>query len=243
MKRYLSFGGGVNSVALYILMREKGMEFEAVFADHRCDWPETYEYIDWMQENGHPVTVIPARREGLTLYEYYWDKWMIPARTMRHCTDHFKVRPLMAFMDSPRIEYLGFDAGEAHRAARLRENCEAPLVDWGIDRAGCLQVIKDASWPIPIKSGCFLCPFQRVGQWEALKIEHPDLYEKACALEVRCADRQRERERLPFYLGDPYPVSIVAAGKFARKVWMKQQKGQMNLWGMADLQQCPYCML
>ena len=31
MKHYLSFGGGVNSVALYLLMKKLNMDFEAVF--------------------------------------------------------------------------------------------------------------------------------------------------------------------------------------------------------------------
>lgn len=34
MKNYLSFGGGVNSVALYLLMEDMGIEFEAVFVNH-----------------------------------------------------------------------------------------------------------------------------------------------------------------------------------------------------------------
>ena len=239
---YLSFGGGVNSVALYILLEQRGADFEAVFADHRCDWPETYEYIDWMNDNGHPVTVVDSRRDGLSLYEYYWEKYLIPTRGLRFCTEHFKVRPLRAYMVRPRVEYLGFDAGEAHRAARLRENCKAPLIDWGIDRGGCLEVIADAKWPRPRQSGCFLCPFQRVGQWEELRAKHPGLLQKAIKLEQHCALRQEERGKEPFYLGDPYPVSIVSAGKFARRLWKKQNKGQTNLWGLADLDQCPYCM-
>ena len=49
MRRYLSFGGGVNSTALYILLEQEGMEFEAVFAHHGADWPETYGHIQRAQ--------------------------------------------------------------------------------------------------------------------------------------------------------------------------------------------------
>ena len=47
-KNYLSFGGGVNSVALMLWLIEHDIEFEAVFADHGGDYPETYEYVDML---------------------------------------------------------------------------------------------------------------------------------------------------------------------------------------------------
>lgn len=37
MKNYLSFGGGVNSTALYLLMQEMEIDFEAVYIDHGAD--------------------------------------------------------------------------------------------------------------------------------------------------------------------------------------------------------------
>jgi len=238
----LSFGGGVNSVALYILLEREGVEFEAVFADHGADWPETYEYVAWMNNNGYPVTVLKTHRDGLSLYDYYWQHRMIPTRMMRHCTDHFKIKPLLAYYEQPYTEYLGFDAGEAHRAERIRRsNVEAPLVERGIDRDGCLDIIRDAGWPMPRKSGCYLCPFARVSQCEELGQRHPDLLEKAIALERRCLERLAEKGKPPFYLVDPLPAEVVAAGKFARRLWRKQQNGQTNFWGLADLEQCPYC--
>ena len=45
MKEYLSFGGGVNSTALMLLLLDEGIEFESVFVNHGGDYPETYEYV------------------------------------------------------------------------------------------------------------------------------------------------------------------------------------------------------
>jgi len=42
MKEYLSFGAGVNSVALYLLLQEKGIDFEAIFVNHETDLPEDF---------------------------------------------------------------------------------------------------------------------------------------------------------------------------------------------------------
>jgi len=244
MKTYLSFGGGVNSVALYILLKQEDQRFEAVFADHGADWPDTQEYIKWMQANGYPVTVLQARRDGLPLYDYYWQHRMIPTRVNRHCTDHFKIRVLLAYFQNPALELLAFDAGEAHRAEGFpRQNVSFPLIEKGTDRNGCLEIIRRAGWPLPRKSGCFLCPFQRVGQWEELARRYPDLLERAMALEKRSNDKLAEQGRPPMYLADPYPVSVMAAGRFARRLWKKQHQGQLNLWGLATLGECPYCLI
>ena len=64
MKNYLSFGAGVNSVALYLLMQDLGIQFEAVFVDHGGDWPETYEYVEYFVATGRPVTVLTPDYQG-----------------------------------------------------------------------------------------------------------------------------------------------------------------------------------
>jgi len=70
MKNYLSMGFRVNSVALYLLMEQLDMEFEAVFIDHGGDWPETYEYARYFIATGRPVTVQkrakPNQTKGVT---------------------------------------------------------------------------------------------------------------------------------------------------------------------------------
>jgi hypothetical protein len=44
MVKYLSYGAGVNSEALRLLLIDQGIEFEGVYMDHGCDWPETREF-------------------------------------------------------------------------------------------------------------------------------------------------------------------------------------------------------
>ena len=52
MKQYLSFGGGINSTALLLLLTDRGEEFETIFVNHDGDYPETYEYVDYLREHG-----------------------------------------------------------------------------------------------------------------------------------------------------------------------------------------------
>ena len=115
MRRYLSYGGGVDSTALMLWLIDQGVEAEAVYADHGADWPETREYVAMLREKGYPITVLETTRKGLALYEYYQSHRVIPTRMVRHCTVEYKVRPLTEYMKTPCIVYMGIDAGEAHR--------------------------------------------------------------------------------------------------------------------------------
>ena len=58
-----------------------------------------------------------------------------------------------------------------------------PLIDRKLKRADCIRVIQDAGLPVPVKSGCFFCPFNSQERWKWLYEEHPDLFGRAVALE------------------------------------------------------------
>lgn len=200
-KLYLSHGGGVNSTALMLLLMEKGEEFEAVFADHGGDYPETYEYIEMLQSKGYPITVIKARRKGMTLYDYCVEYGILPAIKWRWCTSHWKIKPLEKYMVGPAFDLIGIDAGEGHRARyseRKQVISDYPLIRWGINREGCIEVIKRHGLPIPKKSGCWFCFFQRKSQWRELRDEYPTLWCKALYMEARCVEKQRAKGKSPY---------------------------------------------
>lgn len=199
MKNYLSFGGGVNSVAMMLLLLDEGVEFEAVYV-WMPDWPETHEYLLMLEEKGYPITVIfPSetfKNEKISnLYEYAWKLKMFPRRFPRWCTTKFKIKPLHKYFQKPCFVLLGIDAGESHRARlasdKGMEN-RYPLIERGITRADCVEIIKAHGLPIPQKSGCFICPFQRVAQVKEMRRKHPDMFCRLVALEERNNTRLRK---------------------------------------------------
>lgn len=222
-RRYLSFGGGVNSVALGLWMMDHGVDCEWVFANHHADLPETYDYVAMIDRDVHPVTVLDTG----DLYESYWRRRIIPMRTMRWCTADFKVKPLNDYLQTPCTVYIGIDAGERRRVDKILAGCredetkEFPLVDTGIDRAGCIEIIKAHGLPVPPKSGCYFCPHQRVGQIRQLRTLHKDLFDKALALEMR-ANVGRDQH---YYLMDR-PLGDVA------------MDNQPDLFGERDMTPC-----
>jgi hypothetical protein len=188
----LSFGAGVNSVALAILAVTDGWRGEIVFADTGCEWPETMCYIDYftrefLQPRGLSVTRLGPRYEkhtegasynNMSLIEYCECRHIIPMMAVRWCTVGWKVGPLGVYA-AERETMIGIAADEAHR--QRGRNC--PLVDRGIDRAECIRIIERAGLDVPQKSGCYICPFQRASQWRELWHRHPDLYARAQELE------------------------------------------------------------
>lgn len=188
MKNYLSMGFGVNSVALYLLMQDLEMEFEAVFVDHGGDWPETYEYAKYFIASGRPVTILKPNVEGYdSLYDYSIAKRIMPSRIKRWCTDKFKVKVLLKNIQTPCFQHIGIDAGESRRAkiatSKGVEN-RYLLIEHGIDRDGCKRLITDHGLDVPRKSGCFFCPFQRKAQWQSLRKANNGLWCKAVEIET-----------------------------------------------------------
>lgn len=177
---------------LYCL--DKGWDFEAVFVNHGTDWPETYEYLDMFQEwldkrRVKPITILkPSVERFDNLYDYFYHYRMIPLFQNRICSDKFKVRVLHKYFKRPCFSLIGFDFGEGKRIknAQIKQikNC-FPLIENRIDREGCKQIIKKHDLPIPMKSGCYICPFQKKGQWIELRYKHPYLFKKAVDLEKR----------------------------------------------------------
>ena len=101
------------------------------------------------------------------------------------------------------------------------------LIENGIDRDGCVDLINKHGLAIPLKSGCWFCPFQRKGQWRKLRMEHPELFCKAKELERLENESREERGKIPFYtFGEKRPLDTLI------------NEAQMVLPGMDEYPPC-----
>ena len=190
MKEYLSYGAGVGSTALicHLLDEIKAGGIEIVFFDHGGDWPETYKYVEYIQQKlDIDITVLKVDIENKGgLYDYFYHYKMVPLFQYRICTGKGKIRPFNKYIERPCINYLGitWDERRRARANRLKtvEN-KYPLAENRITRNSAINIIKKAGLEIPIKSGCWFCPFQGRDQWHKLYDKHNDLFIKAIELE------------------------------------------------------------
>jgi hypothetical protein len=153
----------------------------------------------------------PSRRGMMDEWHMQRRSPGIPTREIRSCTDGAKIAPTRAWLNQQldlrfgkwkryglrhRV-LIGIAADEAARCeglvafvpqtAQYLENV-FPLVEFGITKAECLRILAEAGLPA-YKSGCFLCPFQPLAWWWAIRVLYPELHARSVAMEELAAAR------------------------------------------------------
>jgi hypothetical protein len=60
---------------------------------------------------------------------------------------------------------------------------EQPLLHMRLTRYDCHKIISESELPVPPKSACWFCPITQIHEWERMKINNPELFQKAVELE------------------------------------------------------------
>jgi hypothetical protein len=175
--------------------------------------PATVSYVrevmtPWAAERGLTVHELHrTKRDGTT--ETLWERLMkpesrslpIPVRMpdtgapgTRSCTADFKIAVVGKWLkangaskDDPATVCIGISTDEIQRVSNKRvepyERPVYPLIDLGLDRQDCMNIISRAGLPVPPKSACFFCPFHRPSTWAEMARDEPDLFDKSVELE------------------------------------------------------------
>lgn len=187
----MSYGGGTNSVAMLIGLRDRGIVPDIIlFADTGGERPETYQHVKtmqvWCEKNGFPDISICSEKK--TLESDCLNRNALPglAYGFKSCSEHFKIRPQKRWLKAngyePETFLVGIDAGESHRI-KDDPSTKYPLVEWGWGRSECITAIRKEDLPLPGKSSCFFCPAMKAAEIRALKVQHPDLMDRAIRME------------------------------------------------------------
>lgn len=163
----------------------------------RAGQPE--DLYDRLTKEGSRSIPIPLRMNGNGA----------PGR--RSCTVDFKIKVLSRFArergatkDEPARVGLGISLDEFERmrtdSGEAYQVLEYPLIDLRLTRDGCAALIARAGLPVPPKSSCYFCPFHRPSVWMQLRIEQPDLFEKAADLEETLNKRLTALGKDPVWL-------------------------------------------
>ena len=80
------------------------------------------------------------------------------------------------------VSWIGFALDERNRI-KGREGRSFPLVDLGLTKHDCIDIIKRAGLPLPPPSSCFMCPHMSNEQWRHVRDEYPDQFEQACQID------------------------------------------------------------
>lgn len=121
----------------------------------------------------------------------------------RSCTADHKIRVIARWLRehgatpaTPATVGIGISTDEIQRAKPGRDPLSKlqirtyPLLDLGLDRQDCDQLIRAAGLAVPGKSACYFCPFHKRDEWRRMKRDEPELWAKSVALERLLNDRR-----------------------------------------------------
>jgi len=190
----LSFGGGVNTTALSLLLLWMGRKIEHIFSDLGlgAEHPRTVAFIEsyseMVREAGCKFIIIgpnslcriPSERMPLLEYiELHRCSPRVPGP--RWCTVSFKIRPIHKYA---RLKFygqlIGFSSEEAGRVSD-QAGLYYPLVEADIDRQDCYGIIDAFGICNPGKSGCMFCP--RVSRRQIYELWQDDLIDHRVQVE------------------------------------------------------------
>ena len=162
-----------------------------------------------------------------------------PLMLRRQCTREYKIDVIKAELRKrlgllPRQRavgrvaascMIGISVDEVHRAAPSRDAWITnvfPLLDAGLRRSDCEQVIRQAGLPVPKKSSCTVCPYHSDAYWLDLKTNHPEEWSEACAFDDAIRDMSMSGVERPVYLHRSLvPLRVVTL----------RNESQLSLWG------------
>ena len=138
-------GGKDSTASLAWGVHESGYDPKMIiasFCDTGNEAPETYEYIEWLSKNLHPITTI---KPDLGFYPLVQKKKRFPSAVARFCTEELKMKPTRAFVQAflqagfPCLMHSGVRAAESEDRSKLGDRefstyfgCDVyrPLLRW-----------------------------------------------------------------------------------------------------------------
>ena len=166
---------------------------EYFFCDTGAELPETYEYLTKLEVVlGKPIARLNPGKGFDHWFEVY--RGTLPSPQMRWCTRQMKIKPLEDWLgDDEATSYVAIRADEKNRKGYVstKPNIRAvfPFIEDDIDHAGVMRILDEAGIGLPeyyswrTRSGCYFCFYQRKAEWVGLSERHPELFERAVAIE------------------------------------------------------------
>lgn len=208
-RHIVSISGGKDSTALAIYMRQTYPELpvEYVFCDTGAELPETYEYLERLEAllgvEVHRLSALDllglAKKPGRTAFDVWLNEvygGFLPSPRSRWCTRVLKIKPFEEYVgDSYAFSYIGIRADENREGyvgkkppvISERPNIVPvyPFQDDGIGLSDVKSILAESGLGLPeyyewrSRSGCYFCFYQQIAEWQGLKENHPDYFERA----------------------------------------------------------------
>jgi len=195
VRHVCGISGGKDSSALAVYLRDQVPEMEYFFCDTGAELPETYDYLNRLEVVlGKPIARLNSDRGFDHWFEVY--RGTLPSPQVRWCTRQMKIKPLEEWLgDDESVSYVAIRADESSRTGYIstKPNITTvfPFIEDDIDHEGVMRILDEAGVGLPeyyewrTRSGCYFCFYQRKAEWVGLSERHPDLFERALAIESK----------------------------------------------------------
>lgn len=245
----VSYGGGDNSFALVLGLRERGIRPDTVhFSDTGGELPHTYEHVLMMESLlqvwwGVKLHIVwpTLGGERISLEQDCLTKGMLPSISYGHrsCSQRAKHEPLeKSLVQLARAEgvtrirkAIGYHALEPGRGKNVppskqlskdvTETYWYPLREWGWGPEECIATIKRHGYTPPGKSSCFFCAARRPSEVLEMRNRYPDHLKRALAMETKAQARHTSE------------IGLGGSGNFWAQ-WLANDAAQMKL--MLDIE-------
>lgn len=149
-----------------------------------------------------------------TLASQIEEKRFLPNSHVRWCTRTLKLKPFGEFMAAvaPCVAYIGIRDDEDEREGTRPGGDSAPIGTearqdfpfqrWGWGKEEVWAYLAAKGVEIPQRTDCARCPYQRLGEWYMLWLNHPAVYASAEADEARYGHTFRSASR------DTWPAGL-----------------------------------
>jgi 3'-phosphoadenosine 5'-phosphosulfate sulfotransferase (PAPS reductase)/FAD synthetase len=208
----LSFGGGVQSTAMVLLIKEGKLPKPdlIIHSDTGSEMPHTEPIIKAIEnisnELNIPFKIVKSHRGRL--HQDYINRSTVPVVGIRSCTLNFKVFPqrreIRKIVGNNKGVllaecWLGITTDEEKR--RIDSDLKwignkFPLLDdYRLSRKDCLEICIKHNLNVK-KSGCFCCPYQGKKGFINLYRNHPDLFDICLTMEKNYQNRFKVKKSL-----------------------------------------------
>lgn len=200
--------GGKDSVAMLLMMLEKGIRVDRIlYADvgEMAEFEEMYSYIACLETYiGRSIETVRSNRwTARSMFYGYPSRGNhmgeirgFPPTVGVGCRyrSWLKVEPLELASGPGHDVFIGIAADEAQRSrageyAKGKQNYHFPLVDWGVTEQGCLDYTRQKGlynrlYDYFKRLGCWWCPKQSIGSLRQLYLHFPEKWETLRQLET-----------------------------------------------------------
>lgn len=206
--------GGKDSTCLALALNEKEpLSYTYIYTPTGNELPEMDKHITNLEKILNAPII---RLTNGTLESQINFNNMLPNVFARWCTRILKLRPAGKFYaeHAPVVCHVGLRADEDIRegtrpggdsaAIGLDIVQDFPFQRWGWGLEKILSFLKNRNIEIPKRTDCAWCPYQRLGEWYNLWLNHRDIYLAGEELECKYSHTFRSPGR------DTWPASLAS---------------------------------